>query len=65
MAFSSPKNADGYPTALDFEAAKETSRGHAKVRAVTEEDDKAGDRLDQLLYKITGLLSRRKEFPCC
>lgn len=48
-----------------LEAPKEASRGHARARALTEEDDKADGTLEQLVNKIRERLSSRKGTPRC
>lgn len=47
-------------TALDFEAAKEASRGYVKVRTVSEDVNEQDKSLEQLVNKITGLLSKKR-----
>lgn len=47
--------------ALDFEAVKETSRGHAEVRALTKRDDRTDDKLEQLANQIAELLLKGKK----
>lgn len=64
LRLARPRTADdALAHALEFEAAKQASRGHGRIRTVAEESEGSQDRLEELVLRMLWKEDRRRSRP--